>query len=96
MSEKESRIAEGVEEFREEASPRPPKETKTDSWGPSRHWTTQQIYEDEYKPLPRYIKVGIKYGILFLAIFIALNHGSKHVRSTICQWGLQRHCEISP
>ncbi len=93
MSEARPRMEQEFEKFRDEGLPHTPKETQTDVLAPPRHWTTQ-IYEDEYKPLPKYIKVSIKYGILFLAFFIALNHGSRHARNSMCQWGWQKFCEV--
>lgn len=93
MSETELRIEKKFEKFREGALPHKPEETKTDVLAPPRHWTTQ-IYEDEYKPLPTWLKSSIKYGIIVVAILIALNHGSRHARSSLCQWGWQKFCEV--
>ena len=93
MSEIKPSTPEGFERFRAALSDSPPKEAKADTLTPPQHWTTQ-IYEDEYKPLPRWIKSAIRYGILLLAFFIAVNHGSRHVRSSLCQWGWQNFCEM--
>jgi len=68
-------------------------ETKTSNWGPSSDWTTQ-IYEQEYKPLNKIVKIVIKYGIIFLVILFALDQGTQYVRNTLCQWGLDKFCEI--
>ncbi|MXW15143.1 MAG: hypothetical protein F4065_07540 [Rhodothermaceae bacterium] len=92
MSEKSPQTPNKVEEFRKEALPEAPKETGTDELAPPRPWPTA-VYEDEYKPLPKYIKALIKYGILLLAFFIALNHGSRHARNTLCQWSFHKFCE---
>lgn len=57
---------------------------------PPRSWRTQ-FYEDEYKPLFRPVKIVIKYGAIILALCIALDYGSRHLRNTFCQWGWDRH-----
>lgn len=95
MSETELHSGREFEEFREGVLPHTHtvEETRADVLSPPRHWTTQ-IYEDEYKPLPQYIKFLIRYGILLRVLSIALNHGSRHVRSSLCQWGWQKFCEI--
>lgn len=47
----------------------------------------ERIYEDEYRPLPKFVKTVIKYLIIVLGILIILDYGSRHARSSLCQWG---------
>lgn len=54
-------------------------------WGPQ-HWISQ-VYQEEYKSLPKLVKFLIRYGSIILAFCIALDYGSRHARSAFCQWG---------
>ena len=68
------------EEFRSQ------KESKTDPLAPPRSWNTQ-LYEDEYKPLPKVVKFVIKSVIIAVALSVAVDYGTRHTRSFLCQWG---------
>ena len=86
MSETESTPPEKFEEFRKKALPDSPVNSRADALAPPQHWI-EQLYENEYKPLPEWVKGTIKYVILILALSIAMDHATRHTRSSLCQWG---------
>ena len=63
-----------------------PDEEQPSTLDPPKPWPTQ-FYEDEYRPLPKFVKTVIKYLIIVLGILIILDYGSRHARSSLCQWG---------
>lgn len=62
------------------------KESNPDPFAPPKPWNTQ-LYEDEYKPLPKVVKFAIKSIIIAVALSIAIDYGTRHTRSFLCQWG---------
>ncbi len=80
-----------LNQLREALKSQPSSEKESDHLQPpSGSWATR-IYENEYKPFPKWIKYLIRYGIVVIAFLIGLNHGSAQVQQFLCQW-FDRFC----
>jgi len=83
---------EKLEKIRERVTKEESVKNIPEAWNTRPMSWPERIYENEYKPFPKWIKKCVRYGTIVLATAIALNHSSHHIQSFICQWWANTFC----